>query len=347
MLNNLTIKSSGLNDFANKNQHNQNNQEFSRLEINNFIQSIEVILKNYNLSKTAKIAAVIGDPVKQSLSPFLHNYWLKQNHIEGLYFPLQISAANLPLFFASLPILKNQFNFLGCNITIPHKEAALKLCTNLSPAAQVIGAVNTIYFNQQNDIIGDNSDYFGFIQNIKNNHPNFNFLGKKVLILGAGGAAMAVIFGLIKQGVSDIIIANRNFAKAEVLVNKFSKLIKNSTDKILPRSLSAVTWQNYDKNLLDIDILVNCTSLGMVGEEPLLINLSKIRKSTMVCDIVYKPLMTNLLINAKAQQNPITTGIGMLIYQGLLGFEKWFNVVAKADNLLISKMIEISNLKIS
>lgn len=282
-------------------------------------------LDKYNFTPNTKIAAVIGDPIAQSLSPHMHNYWLEKYEIDGIYIPLKVSVTEFPQFLESLPDL----GFTGCNITIPHKETTLKLCDFISKPAKQIGAVNTVII-KDGKIYGDNSDYFGFIQNIKSEAPGFDFKNKKVLLLGAGGAARALIFGLLQEGVNEIIIANRSFEKAEELSKIFEKT-------------KAVKWLDKEKYLSEIDLLVNSTSLGMKGQAELEIDLKNLKKSALVCDIVYKPLMTKLLTDAQNQGNPICTGIGMLIYQGIIGFEKWFGKRPEIDRTLTKKMIELSN----
>jgi shikimate dehydrogenase len=285
-------------------------------------------LEQHNISSSTKIAAVIGDPIAQSLSPYLHNYWLKQNKIDGLYIPLKVSVSDFPKFFKQLP----ELGFTGCNITIPHKETALKLCNFISKAAKQIGAVNTITIDKEGKIYGDNSDYFGFIANIKSKHPNFDFKGKKVLLLGAGGAARAIIFGLLQEEVGEIIIANRNLERAKKIAEDFSKL----------GNIKTVLLRDKDKNLDRINLLINSSCLGMIGKDKLEIDLSGLNKSALVCDIVYKPLITNFLKTAQIQGNPICNGIGMLIYQGLVGFEKWFGIKPTIDQKLINEIINLS-----
>jgi len=293
------------------------------------IMNYEQFLEQYNFSDHTKIAAVIGDPIAQSLSPYLHNYWLKKNKIDGVYIPLKVSATDFPKFLKTLPDL----GFAGCNITIPHKEATLKLCNFISKAAKQIGAVNTITIDKNGKIWGDNSDHFGFIQNIKSEHSDFDFKDKKVLLLGAGGAARAIVFGLLNQGVAEITVANRDLQRAENLKEDFKEI----------GNIKTITWAKRDKNLADFDLLINSTSLGMVGKEELEIDLGDLKKSALVCDIVYKPLMTKLLNQAKQQGKPISTGIGMLIYQGLMGFEKWFGIKPMVDQKLTDEMIKLSN----
>lgn len=285
-------------------------------------------LEKYNPSPNTKIAAVIGDPIAQSLSPYLHNYWLKQNKIDGVYIPLKVSVADFSEFIKSM----HSLGFSGFNITIPHKESALKLCNFISLAAKQIGAVNTITI-KDGKIYGDNSDHFGFIQNIKSEHPNFDFKNKKVLLLGAGGASRAIVFGLLNQGVAEITITNRDLIRAENLAQNFLKM----------GQIKTISWNNRDKNLSDFDMLINSTSLGMSGKDELEIDLNNLKKSALVCDIVYKPLMTKLLKQAQQQGNLTVTGIGMLVYQGVIGFEKWFKIKPEVDKKLLDEMIKLSS----
>ena len=275
-----------------------------------------------NLPPNAKIAGVIGDPIAQSLSPFLHNYWLTKYQIAGVYIPLKVSKLEFSEFVKNLPDL----GFSGCNVTIPHKEEAAKLCNFISKAAKKIGAVNTITIADDGKIYGDNSDYFGFIQNIKSSQPSFDFRNKKVLLLGAGGAARGIIYGLLNEGVKEIIIANRSLEKAQNLADHFENCV-------------AINWNEKDNKLAEIDLLVNSTSLGMSGSTALEINLKNLNKSAVVSDIVYKPLMTNLLSQAQSHGNPIVTGIGMLIYQGMVGFEKWFGKKPEVTQELMNQML--------
>ncbi len=294
-------------------------------------------LEQHNISTTTKIAAVIGNPIAQSLSPSLHNYWLKQNKIDGVYIPLKVSTLEFPEFIKSIPNL----GFVGCNITIPHKESALKLCNFISKSAKQIGAVNTITI-KDGKIYGDNSDHFGFIENIKSEHSNFDFKNKKVLLLGAGGASRAIVFGLLNEGVEEIIITNRNKQRAEDLVADFLNYRHPNENRDPQTKITVIDWQKKESALKICDLLINSTSLGMVGGKELEINLQDLKNSALVCDIVYKPLMTKLLTTAKNQGNPISTGIGMLVYQGLIGFEKWFATKPKVDQKLIDEMIKLS-----
>lgn len=298
--------------------------------------------------ETAKtrIAGVIGDPVSHSLSPKLHGYWLDKYQIDGRYEAWQITTKDLELFLKTkLPELILQKGYKGCNVTIPHKEAAFGICQKfheISDEACIIRAVNTISFNYHSKLLyGDNSDGKGFIKNIKNHYPDFNFKNKKVVILGSGGAARAVCYSLIKEQPLKITITNRNYQRALELINDF---YQNTPDHINCKILSPFpcSWNEKEKILSDCDFLINTTSLGMNGQEELEIDLNNLSKSALVCDIVYKPLMTKLLTNAKSRGNEIVTGIGMLINQAVFGFEAWYGIKPEVDLELTDKIIKWS-----
>ncbi len=286
-----------------------------------------------NISSKTKIAGVIGDPISHSLSPYLHNYLLEKNKIDGIYLPLKISANDLKSCLNALA----KMGFKGCNVTIPHKESAYKICDEVSEEAKLIGAVNTIIIDERQKLHGHNSDGKGFINNIKNHYPDFDFEDKKVVVLGAGGAARALCYSLMKEKVAKIIITNRSLERAENLIKDFKIIPEFKTSPII-----SSPWPNREEILSDCDLLINTTSLGMQGGEELALDLSKLKKSALVCDIVYKPLMTELLILAKNRGNKIVTGIGMLINQALIGFEAWYGIKPEIDQKLISQMIKWS-----
>jgi shikimate dehydrogenase len=285
-----------------------------------------------HISSDTKIAGVIGDPISHSLSPRLHNYLLEKHQINGLYLPFKIAKEDLGICLKSFAKL----GLKGCNVTIPHKEAAYGLCHQLSPEAVLIGAVNTIIIKDQK-LYGHNSDGTGFVNNIKFQYPKFNFKNKKVLILGAGGAARAICFALGEQKTGRITIANRNLERAKSIINDFKNI-----DQFKDLPLQAIEWAKREEFLSDCDILINCTALGMKDQEELEIKLDLLNKDALVCDIVYKPLMTKLLLNAQNQGNKIVTGIGMLIEQALIGFEAWYEVKPEIDQKLIDLMTELS-----
>jgi shikimate dehydrogenase len=257
--------------------------------------------------------AVIGNPISQSLSPKMHNFLLEKYAINGFYIPLKLEEE----YFEQMVRDLSNIGFKGFNITIPFKEKALKICDKLSNSAQEIGAVNTILILEDGKIFGHNSDGIGFIKNIQNSCPYFNFKEKEIILIGAGGSAKAISYALMNKIVAKITIFNRNLEKAENLIQN----LKNINPKI---NLEAKALNQINDNMQNCDLLINSTSLGMSGNPALDINLKNLSKNAIVSDIVYKPLITPFLQQAKNLDLRIVTGIGMLIFQGLVGFELWF-----------------------
>ncbi|MCB1559034.1 MAG: shikimate dehydrogenase [Alphaproteobacteria bacterium] len=258
-------------------------------------------------------AGVVGHPIAHSKSPLIHGYWLKKYGIAGSYERFDIAPNRLSEGVQELV----QSGIRGFNVTIPHKVAVMDLCASLSEEAKKIGAVNTVVVGRDGELFGTNTDYFGFLENIKTAHPNFEFLGKKVVVLGSGGAARAIIFGLQSANVSQITIVNRTYEKAEALAREFS--------------CEALPWDGLSSVLSDCDLLVNSTSLGMVGQDELVIDLSPLPSHAIVNDIVYSPLMTSLLRHAQDRGLSFVTGIGMLLHQARPGFELWFGRPVDVD----------------
>ena len=260
-------------------------------------------------------AAVIGDPISHSLSPKLHNFWLKKYAINGNYEAILVK--NNDLAKAVEFMINNGFS--GFNATIPHKETIFKICNNLSRKATLTKAVNTVIIDSNNQLFGDNSDCDGFINNAKYLHKTISFNDKNVFLIGAGGAARAIIYALIENGVKNIFIRNRDSRKAQILIQDFVNLASEKKT-----NLHYLEEEEFNKNLDKCDLLVNSTSLGMSLQPPLEINLQNLKSSAIVYDIVYKPKMTNLLTLAQNRGNKIITGFGMLIFQAAVGFEYWF-----------------------
>ena len=259
-----------------------------------------------------KKAAVIGYPVKHSLSPILHGYWIKKYNIDGEYDLLEINPDEFKDRFKGLA----KEGYVGCNFTVPYKERAFDLVDKCSQVAKIIGAVNTVVFNKDGTTEGTNTDAYGFIENIKESLPTINFKGARAVILGAGGAARAVVYGLLKENVSEIILLNRTKQKALDLKQSLSSL----------GNIKVVAWEERNSIIKDANILVNTTSLGMEGQEELEICLDKLPKEALVTDIVYRPLETKLLKTAKNRGNLVVDGLGMLLYQAVRGFNLWFGI---------------------
>lgn len=279
-------------------------------------------------------AAVLGDPISHSLSPKIHGYLLDKYHINGTYIPVEVKKEELAKCAQHLV----DSDFAGFNVTLPHKEAIFKLCDFKSKTAELTGAVNTVIVLPNKKLFGHNSDAEGFLNNLKKSQPDFDLRDKNAFVIGAGGAARALVYALIKDGVKKVVITNRN-------QNRTDELIKNFADFAHEKNceLKFLNHKDFEKNLTDCDLLANSTSLGMQGQEPLVIDLSTLNKDAIVYDIVYKPLMTELLKSAEARGNKIVTGIGMLIEQALVGFEAWFKHKPEADAELMQQAISWSN----
>lgn len=254
------------------------------------------------------LAGVIGCPISHSRSPRLHGYWLRTYGVSGHYVPLHVTPQDLARVLPILP----QMGFVGVNVTIPHKETVLDLVDDVSDAARRIGAANTLTFRDDR-IFADNTDGYGFMANLQTMAPNWQASGT-ALVLGAGGAARAVIDGLLQAGIDQVIISNRSQARAEALKDTFGSKVR------------VQDWAGRTKPLAELSLLVNTTSLGMLGQHALDMPLKGLSRSALVTDIVYTPLMTDLLKQAKALGNPIVDGLGMLLHQAVPGFERWFGM---------------------
>ena len=253
-------------------------------------------------------AAVIGHPISHSLSPLIHGHWFKQHGIEGVYQAIDIAPENLK---AHIKSLLNE-GYAGLNVTVPHKQAVMALCDTLDETARAIGAVNTLIF-KDGKIEGRNNDAFGFISNIRQTIPDFDF-NVPVLVLGAGGAARAATYGLLQEGVPEIRLANRTRENAEILARDFA-------------CVTVIDWNNRADACADAGLLVNTTVLGMKGQAALEMDLTKLPDHAAVYDIVYKPLMTNLLQDAASRGLSVITGIGMLLHQARPAFAAWTGVL--------------------
>jgi len=261
------------------------------------------------------LAGVIGSPIAHSKSPQLHGHWLKTYGIQGHYVPMDVSADNLEKVLETLP----KMGFVGVNITVPHKEKVMDFADLVTDRATLIGAANTLTFQTDGKLRADNTDGYGFIENLRHNAPQWNVKSGAAAILGAGGAARAVIASLLEAGVPQIYLSNRTRIRAEALQSEFGKRIE------------VVEWVQAGNMLEDCATVVNTTSLGMLGKPPLRVPLDGLRKEALVTDLVYAPLKTRLL--AEAEQVGCTTvdGLGMLLHQAVPAFERWFGVRPEVD----------------
>lgn len=261
------------------------------------------------------LAAVIGYPAAHSRSPRLHAHWLQRYGIAGYYVPLQIAPADLAEALVLLPRL----GFRGANVTLPHKEAALGLAAETTPEARRIGAANTIVFTETG-FLADNTDAHGFARNILDHRPGWR--PRTVAVIGAGGAARAVLAALIDRGASEIRLTNRTTERAERLAEEFGPEVR------------PIRWQAREEMLAGCDTLVNATSLGMAGKPGLDLAVDALPGDAVVNDLVYTPLETPLLAAARARGNVTVDGLGMLLHQAVPGFERWFGLRPAVDAAL-------------
>jgi shikimate dehydrogenase len=268
------------------------------------------------LSGRARVAGVVGWPVGHSRSPRLHGYWLRRYGIDGAYVPLPVRAEAFARALRALADL----GFAGCNVTVPHKEAALATCDAVSHTARAIGAVNTVVI-RDGHLFGDNSDAFGFIENLRQEAPDWRPAAGPAVVLGAGGAARAVIHALLEAGVPALRLVNRTPERAELLARALDR----------DGRIVVAAWPQRATLLEDAGLVVNTTALGMVGQPPLELALDRLPPAALVTDIVYSPLETGLLARARQRGNPVVDGLGMLLHQARLGFRQWFGVEPAVD----------------
>ncbi len=262
------------------------------------------------------LAGVIGSPIAHSRSPALHQFWLRKYGIPGFYIPMDVATDNLEQVIRTLP----KMGFVGVNVTIPHKETVMKVADLVTDRATLIGAANTLIFRKDGKIHADNTDGFGFIENLKQDAPAWNPKSGPAVVLGAGGAARAVVASLADSGVPEILLTNRTRVRAEKLRDDFGKRV------------TVVDWVQAGNLMEDAAIVINTTSLGMIGKPELRVPLDGLRKGTVVTDLVYTPLKTNLLTEAEAAGCITVDGLGMLLYQAVPAFERWFGKRPEVDS---------------
>jgi shikimate dehydrogenase len=261
------------------------------------------------MSKEAPRACVVGWPIAHSRSPIIHGYWLRLLGIRGQYDRVAVPPGE----FASFAESVGKAGLVGANVTIPHKEAAFAACDRLTVNAAELGAVNTLW-REAGLLHGDNTDVEGFLANLDEQAPAWRATTRCALVLGAGGAARAVVQALLSCGVERVVLANRTADRAERLASGFG------------RATGTVAWSALPRALREADLLVNTTALGMVGQPPLEIDLDGLRPGAIVADLVYTPLDTPLLVAARARGLAAVEGLGMLLHQAAPGFERWFGV---------------------
>lgn len=261
------------------------------------------------------LAGVIGSPIAHSKSPQLHGYWLKRYGIAGHYIPMDVAQSDLEQVIRALA----RAGFVGCNVTIPHKEAVLGLADTVTDRAALIGAANTLIFRRDGRIYADNTDGYGFTANLRQNAPDWQPASGPAAVFGAGGAARAVIASLLEIGVPEIRLANRTKARADALRTEFGAKV------------TVLDWVQAGNMLEDAMTVVNTTSLGMVGKPELRVPLDALSSRATVTDLVYAPVHTRLLAEAEAIGCTTVDGLGMLIHQAVPGFERWFGLKPEVD----------------
>lgn len=261
------------------------------------------------------LAGVIGHPIAHSKSPLMHGFWLRRLGIRGHYVPMDIAPADLADALKMLPRL----GFVGINVTIPHKEQVLKLADVITDRAALIGAANTLIFRGDGKIHADNTDGAGFIANLRQHAPHWNPAAGPAAVLGAGGAARAVVAALIEVGVPEIRIANRTRPRADALRADFGAKIH------------VHEWVQAGTMIEGCATVVNTTSLGMEGKPDLRVPLDALRPGMLVTDLVYVPLKTPFLLTAEAAGCTVVDGLGMLLHQAAPGFERWFGKRPEVD----------------
>ena len=254
------------------------------------------------------LAGVIGSPISHSRSPQLHTHWLRSMGLRGFYIPMDVGSSDLAEVLRFLP----KAGFVGVNITVPHKEKALEIADLITDRAALIGAANTLIFRKDGKIHADNTDGYGFIENLRQGAPEWYPAKGPTAVFGAGGAARAVVASLLDVGVPKVYIANRTRIRAETLQAEFGK------------RLHVVDWVQAGNIVEDCTTVVNTTSLGMVGKPPLRVPLDGLQKGTVVTDLVYAPLQTEFLRTAQDMGCVTVDGLGMLLHQAVPAFERWF-----------------------
>lgn len=252
----------------------------------------------------------MGWPVMHSRSPMIHNYWFRQQGLAGTYVPLAIRPEGLAAALRALYPL----GFSGCNLTIPHKQEAMKIVDAVDDAARRIGAISCVVVRPDGALIGSNNDAFGFIRNLKQGQPEWRADAGPAVVIGAGGGARAICYGLMQEGVKEIRLVNRGFERAKGIADEFGAAIK------------AYPWEERSDLMAGAALVVNTTSLGMVGQPALDLSLDKLPVGAVATDIVYIPLETPFLAAARQRGNRTVNGLGMLLHQGPLAWKAWFGI---------------------
>ena len=264
------------------------------------------------------LSGVIGWPIGHSKSPLIHTHWIKTYGISGHYVPLGIRPENFESAVRSLPKL----GFRGANVTIPYKENIFSIATSISDRAALIGAANTIVFGDDGSIRADNTDGYGFLENIRSQVPDWRGSNGPALVLGAGGASRAVVSALLSDGAPEIRLTNRTRHRADIIKDQFGAKV------------TVVDWAKASEAVDGAATIVNTTSLGMANNPPLRVKLDRAPAFALVTDIVYTPVDTDFLLQARSFGLRTVDGVGMLLHQAVPGFEFWFDIRPEVDDHL-------------
>jgi shikimate dehydrogenase len=275
------------------------------------------------MKQTFVMAGVMGWPVSHSRSPVIHNHWISQSGLTGAYGLFPVKPSQLETAIRGIKAL----GIAGCNITLPHKVNAMQFVDWVDPLAIRMGAINTIVVQADGALHGFNNDGYGFIESLREAQPNWKANSGPAVVLGAGGAARAVIVALIDAGATEIRLLNRTLSKAEDLAHDFGEAVR------------ALPWVERENALHGAALLVNTTSLGMHGESPLVIGLNQLPVSAIVSDVIYIPLETPLLVAARLRGNITVNGLGMLLHQARPAFKAWFDVMPEVTSELKNAII--------
>jgi shikimate dehydrogenase len=264
-----------------------------------------------------KQAAVIGWPIEHSRSPMIHGYWLKRYGIDGRYSKIAVKPEEVTAFVTSLA----ERGLVGCNVTLPHKEAVFRAADVRDKSAEAVGAANTLWL-EDGRLHAANTDTYGFMRHLEVSAPAWRAKDRPVLLLGAGGAARGIVYGMLEAGIGEVRVANRTLARAEEIARHFGRRVK------------ALIWAEAERAGADAGLVVNTTSLGMTKTGPLEFNVERLPVDATVADIVYVPLETEFLKRARARGLTAVDGLGMLLHQAVPGFAKWFGITPEVTDEL-------------
>ena len=269
------------------------------------------------------LAGVMGYPITHSRSPLMHNTLMQENDVRGVYIPIEIKPGTLGPALESLPKL----GFKGVNLTMPLKQEAIATVDELDPVGKLMGAVSCVVVRRDNSLLGVNNDWIGFRDNLNATFPGWNSTTLSALVLGAGGGGLAIVYALVQEGVTEIVITNRSQERAEQIADIF----KDQNIQVRP-------WNERQSLVADSDLIVNTTNQGMVGQTPLELSLELAKPGAIVADIIYVPLETALIRDAKSRGLRTVGGLGMLLHQSRPAWQLWFGIDPQITSHLRSSM---------